>query len=64
MDLRKRKYEKGKKLFEMATHYKLEVVNHKSRPNCQEFTVRPVLGERLTVGNARNSIVSGHLNQD
>lgn len=32
-----------------------EVTNPKSRLNCQELTVRPTLGEHLTVGNARNS---------
>lgn len=48
----------------MAKHYKLEKSSITNRDNCQEFTARPVLGERLTVGNARNSIVSGHLNQD
>lgn len=53
-----------KKLFEMAKHYKLEKSSITNRDNCQEFTARPVLGERLTVGNARNSTVSGHLNQD
>lgn len=46
----------GKSCFEWpSTTDEKEVINHKSRRNCQELTGRLMLGEHLAVGNARNS---------
>lgn len=54
----------GKSCFEwLSTTNEKEVINHKSRRNCQELTGRLMLGEHLAVGHAR-TLILGHLKQD